>query len=47
MEYCFKYEYIIGCRIAFFFYISGATIANMARLKEKLNSVYFLDKRCF
>ena len=27
--------------------IPGVTIANQASLKQKLNSIYFLNERCF
>ena len=29
------------------FVIPGAIIGNQARLYQKLDSIYFLDKRCF
>ena len=29
------------------FVIPGITTANQARLKQKLDSIYFLDKICF
>ena len=29
------------------FLIPGITIANQARLKQKLDSIYFLNKTCF
>ena len=29
------------------FLIPGVTIANYARLKQKIDSIYFLNRRCF
>ena len=39
------YQFIVGCRSAFS--ESDITTANQAKLKQKFDSIYILNKRCF